>query len=394
MKSLFPYAFLVLMSACCSSGFADEAPIFEKMVLTTNFYAEAANFADINGDGHQDVIYGPHWYAGPDFKSASEIYPVTPFDPLKYSNNFMTEIDDVNGDGHVDVLVNEWPGKAIHWFENPGSKPGHWGKHLAHPVADNESIQMGDITGDGVTELIFHTGGQLGYASRPATAGEAWPFTVISEKEKWHRYTHGLGYGDVNGDNLPDYLMANGWWEQPSAQNESGLLWEKHPVDFGKGGAQMHTYDVDGDGDQDVVTSLVAHGYGMAWFEQIKRDGAISFERHVIMGEPEDENPKGICCSQLHAVMLHDMNGDGLKDIITGKRYWAHGPNKDPEPNAPALLIIFLLQRTSDGVKYVPHVIDDNSGVGTQFAVGDLNADKKPDIVIGNKKGGFVFLQK
>ena len=27
----------------------------------------------------------------------------------------------------------------------------------------------------------------------------------------------------------------------------------------------------------------------------------------------------------------------------------------------------------------------------TQFAVGDLNADGRVDIVIGNKKGGFVF---
>jgi hypothetical protein len=32
--------------------------------------------------------------------------------------------------------------------------------------------------------------------------------------------------------------------------------------------------------------------------------------------------------------------------------------------------------------------------VGTQIAVGDLNGDQSPDIVVGNKKGGFVFLQE
>jgi hypothetical protein len=41
----------------------------------------------------------------------------------------------------------------------------------------------------------------------------------------------------------------------------------------------------------------------------------------------------------------------------------------------------------------VPHKIDDDSGIGTQFWVGDFNGDKLPDIVISNKKGVFVFEQ-
>ena len=42
----------------------------------------------------------------------------------------------------------------------------------------------------------------------------------------------------------------------------------------------MAVYDVNGDGLNDVVTSIAAHGIGLAWFEQ-KRDGAgkISFVR-------------------------------------------------------------------------------------------------------------------
>ena len=31
---------------------------------------------------------------------------------------------------------------------------------------------------------------------------------------------------------------------------------------------------------------------------------------------------------------IHDFNGDGLPDILTGKRWWAHGPTGDAQPNA------------------------------------------------------------
>ena len=32
--------------------------------------------------------------------------------------------------------------------------------------------------------------------------------------------------------------------------------------------------------------------------------------------------------------------------------------------------------------------------IGTQVVAGDINGDKKPDIVVGNKKGTFVFLHE
>ena len=91
---------------------------------------------------------------------------------------------------------------------------------------------------------------------------------------------------------------------------------------------------------------------------------------------------------------MADVNNDGLKDIITGKRYWAHGPKGDADPAGAAVVYWFELSRTASGVRYIPHEIDNNSGVGTQFAVGDLNSDGRIDIVTGNKKGGHVFIQQ
>ena len=389
------FVFVALVSA---AGSAEDYTLrtFQKITLTKAFHAEASGIGDFNKDGTPDVTVGPYWYAGPDFKEAFEIYPVKAFHPEKYSNNFITHVYDVNGDGFDDVIVNEWPGKGMHWFANPKGKRGHWAKHLIHPKVDNESIHFQDLTGDSKPELIFHTQHRLGYARPGEDVTQPWTFFPVSEPNKaWKQYTHGLGVGDVNGDGKDDFLMAGGWWEQPKgdapATSADVTTWKKHPVNFGKGGAQMFAYDVDGDGDQDVITSIEAHGYGLAWFDNT---GSGKFQKRLIMGAKPEDNPYGARFSQIHALCLVDMDGDGLKDIVTGKRWWAHGPKGDVDPGAPAVLYWFQLTRSPEGVVYIPHKIDDDSGVGTQFAVGDINGDAHPDIVIGNKKGGYVFLQE
>jgi len=154
---------------------------------------------------------------------------------------------------------------------------------------------------------------------------------------------------------------------------------------------------VDGDGDADVITSIHAHGYGLAWYEAKKgSDGQVAFTRHDILPEnPKEKGAGGVQFSELHAVDLYDMNGDGLKDIVTGKRWWAHGPDGDADANGPAVLYWFELKRGADKkVEWVPHLIDNDSGVGTQIVACDLNGDKLGDVVVGNKKGQFILIQQ
>lgn len=363
---------------------------FEKIRLTDKFYAEGANYADFNHDGHMDVVYGPYWYAGPAFTERHEIYPPKEFDPHGYSHNFFTFTYDLNGDGFPDVLVVGMPGEPAIWYENPGaSSTAAWAAHQVFDVVDNESPAFTDLLGDGKPVLVCTTGGRIGYAAPDwKDPARPWTFHAISEKGVWFRYTHGLGVGDVNGDGRKDIMLHEGWWEQP-ASLAGDPLWTFHGADFGKGGAQMHAADLTGDHHPAVITSLVAHGYGLAWFAQ-GADGA--FSQHLIMGAKPADNPYGLVFSQLHAVVVTDMDGDGLSDIVTGKRWWAHGPDKDEEPGAPAVLYWFRQQRDAKGVSFVPYKIDDDSGVGTQLVVGDLNGDGLPDIIVGNKKGAVVFI--
>ncbi len=97
--------------------------------------------------------------------------------------------------------------------------------------------------------------------------------------------------------------------------------------------------------------------------------------------------------SELHSVNLADIDGDGLKDIVTGKTYWSHH-KQSPMWDAGAVVYWFKLARTEDGVDWIPYQADGEAGIGRQVSVTDVNADGLPDIVVGGMKGAHVLTHK
>lgn len=391
------FLFLWLALTTCQTAWAEKPETtFKKQVLNDRFFTEGASIGDFNHDGRVDISAGPFWFEGPEFNQEHAFYTPMPFDPMGYSDNFHSYGHDVNGDQWDDIVVIGFPGAASYWYENPKGKEEKWLQHLIFAVVDNESPTFRDITGDGKPEIVCSTDGYFGYATPDSSdVTKPWVFHRISDQTAGARFTHGLGIGDVNGDGRIDLLEKSGWWEQP-ASLDGDPVWKKHVFPFSDaGGAHMYAEDVNGDGRNDVITSLEAHGYGLVWWEQLAGEsGEVSFKKNLIVGAKPNDSPCGVAFSQLHAIELADMNGDGQKDIITGKRWWAHGPNGDAEPNAAAVLYWFERLTKSDGsVDWKAHLIDDDSGIGTQFTVGDVNGDSKLDVVVGNKKGIFVHRQ-
>ncbi len=369
---------------------------YAKRVLNPDFFCEGATFADLDRDGHTDAIAPPFWYAGPDFQQRHELYaPPAPFDPLKYSQTFIVFAHDFDADGWTDVLVIGFPNQQATWYQNPGDKPGPWQRHLALEPTANESPVFGDLLATGRPVLLCLHRGRVGYAAPDATAPtKPWTFHPITPPAQWQRFGHGIGFGDINGDGRNDILGRDGWWEQP-ASLAGDPVWQHHPAEFAgpSGGAQMYVYDVNGDGPADVISSHNAHGYGLAWFEQLRGvNGVISFRPHRILSSAPEEKINAVQFSQLHAVMLADCDGDGLLDIVTGKRWWAHGQKGDPDPNGTPVLYAFLLRRHADGTaSYTPELIDEASGIGTQVFAADINADGRADLLSANKRGIFLF---
>jgi hypothetical protein len=359
---------------------------FEKIVIDKTFRSEGVAVGDINHDGKLDIFAGDVWYAAPDWKM-HEIRPVGQYDGATgYSQCFANFAQDVNGDGWVDSIVIGMPGEPCRWYENPKNKPGHWKERIVVDSACNETPIFFDLLNNGRPVPVFavRPDGIMAWFSIPKDLDGLWDMYGIAGPNApgTERYSHGLGAGDINGDGRYDILVKEGWWQAPEEPRQDN--WEFHPANLGPGCANMLVYDIDGDGASDVITSS-AHGSGIWWFQQARTDKGVEWKQHDIAPS---------LFSQSHAMILVDINGDGVKDFVVGKRFWAHGPKGDVDPDKPAVIYWFELRRPQKGtVEFIPHQIDDDSGVGTQFEVVDINADRKLDIVASNKKGVHVFLQ-
>ncbi len=389
--AMFAWGGCGIVSAAESHG-----PVsFEKRVLTDEYYCDGLAVGDMDRDGNMDVVAGPFWYGGPDFKQSHEFYPAVASEPAASPSDCMLMyVHDFNGDEWPDILVMGRVHKhEAYWYENSQGAPGPWKKHLVFHRIQGETPPFADLSGDGRPELVCHWQNQFGWVgpdwSKPT---EPWLFHPVTEEAEFNRFYHGTDVADINSDGRPDLVLNDGIWFHPGSDHTE-RPWPHCSFRFAKrGGAQMPAYDIDGDGDCDIITALDAHGWGMAWFEQVERNGKPDFVEHKIMGDRSELERYGVAFTQPHALDVADFDGDGLTDLVVGKRRWAHGPEGDIEPGADPVVYWFQLERNDDGVVFHPHLIDNASGVGVQIVAADVTGDGKPDVLTASKLGTFVFV--
>jgi hypothetical protein len=384
----------IALSTICHECYAQDSQ-WRVTKVSKLFHGEGGTLADFDGDGSIDIAAGYQIFFGPDFKESTRLFASNPFNINGYSEYFFGFDADIDSDGDPDVLIVGFPGAASHWYRNPGkaqARHGNWERFTVMDVVDNESPMFEDIDSDGKLDLICSTAGQFGYAKIGSDPTKPWVFHPVSEPGPYQRFTHGIGIGDVNDDKHQDLLAKNGWWENPGSL-VGDKLWTFHPFEFsGPGGAQMHAVDLDGDGKNEVVTSLAAHAHGLAVYKKSSGDKEYRWTRIDVMTDKPETSPTGLAISQLHAVEIADIDGDGKPDIVTGKRFWAHNGN-DPGENELPILIWFKPQLVAGGLKFQPNIIHDDSGVGTQVTVKDANGDGKLDVLSVSKRGVHLLTQ-
>jgi len=332
-------------------------------------FSEGSAVFDVDRDGILDITAGGHWYQGPEYKRL----PLRDINTYgEFVNNSGDHPWDINGDGWTDIVSNGWfEDQHIYWYEHPGKLPGKWEKHLIAESKDTEFLLFEDMDRDGDPDILPNHWTPVDLTWIELKNGEFIRHVVGPYGDR-----HGLGVGDVNSDGRRDIVTTRGWYQGPVDCSKDSWEWHPDYVIETAASLPMVVYDVNDDGLNDIIYGA-AHDYGLYWLEQ--KPGK-SWEPHAI-----DES-----WSQVHCLVLFDINEDGRVDLVTGKRLRGHG-GKDPGASEPLGLYWYEIER--EHAAFTKHVLAYNAMIGTgmQINIRDIDHDKDPDIIVSGKSGLYLL---
>lgn len=283
---------------------------------------------------------------------------------------------DVDIDGKADILTSNGNGSSFSALRNVGTSGSMTASSFSPKVdftaaTSPNSIEYGDLDGDGKLDMVVTnaTTGSISLYRNTSTVGA---ITTGSFTAKVDFFTslnnpRNIAIRDFDGDGKPDIAISNGnsanaavFRNTTTAGNfSSGSLTGPTLFTTGTAPSGIISGDVDGDGKFDLVISNSTSNT-ISVLRNTSTVGSISFATKVDFAT--NTGP--------HNLAMADIDGDGKDDVIV--------------PNSVGNISV-LRNSSTVGTISLAAKVDFTAGSNTiGVAVGDLNGDGKPDVISSN----------
>lgn len=360
MKNLLTILFLLSTAAL----FAQLAPAQVVMPLLYH----KVNHADINGDGHQDIIGETHdksqlvWIENKEGTGIFENRRIIG-DIKDFGEYVMTDLD---GDEDIDVLLVTENDEIVYYINIDGT-----GNFVGPQFVDADlndpcgvSIAVADLDDDGLNDVLFSENCSIGFGWYQNSGNGFNGFVNITQDlQKIDMYVEDFdldGDLDILGDQsgelfFIEHLDGNGTFGNPEMIGEDLNILRT-----------VKTVDVTGDGYPDLIYGAASSPARIAWKEN-NGDGSFGDEQVLIngFGDPKDLD-------------VGDIDGDGDMDIVAGMYI-------------DNLLAIF---ENTDGLGNFSAPIEISSGTGAieynSIWMMDMDNDGDNDLLTGAFSNSYV----
>ena len=302
---------------------------------TTNHPADRFAVADMNGDSKTDIVITEErypgiepdgnifWYEQPDDRTGKwkRKRVVT-----QYSINNL-DVKDMDGDGDMDIITSEHkgPNLELQLWKNDGQ--GAFTKEILDKGKESHlGTQVDDIDGDGDLDIV-----SIGWDNYKYV--HLWRNDEISKESRdWRLVSSANGdleipnsgnqqtaslVMDVDKDGAMDFFIT----ERTAAPAVTLFRytkegWKRYVVEEGslRIEAGSASYDIDGDGDEDIVFGGESRSNKVWWWENPypKFDPQTPWKRYTIKKSGKNKH---------HDQLFGDFDGDGQQELV----FWNQG---------------------------------------------------------------------
>ncbi len=273
---------------------------------------------------------------------------------------------DLTGNGFGDVIDgSDWRHDEIFWWENPGRANGKWTRRVIAETGHGQfhDTIIGDVTGDGVTSLIFTNqqgGAQLCRVPLPRDPRVSpWPgleviASELTEDNPWRpprfrQPEEGLAVGDIDGDGQNELVCGTHWYKW------TGQRWRKHKFAQGYLSTKVAIGDVDGDGRNEIVLAegdpciFGKNQGGKLGIFKPTGDIAALWQETILLSGLLDA----------HSLQLGRVCGSNRMDILVGEIGVADREKNEYIRRPPRVMI---MENMGDG-SYCRHIVDEGTGI-------------------------------